>query len=72
MHDEPDAQRFNLSTVLEYYDIFEKLVVRHSLALILTRRLEYIPVRGGQAKHIIAQADLVMRTEMFRVNTMKS
>ena len=30
-NDAPDDQRFNLSAVLEYYDLFENLVVRDSL-----------------------------------------
>ena len=45
--DEPDAQRYNLSTVLDYYDMFGNLVVRDCL-------------RGGQDKNIIRQEDLVL------------
>ena len=38
----------------------------------LTRRLEFNPVRGGHARHIIAAADLTLRTEMFRINALQS
>ena len=46
---------FTLNGILEYYDTFEQLVVRD---------MNF----GGAAKSLILQADLVLRTEIFRLN----
>ena len=47
--------RFTLNVVLEYYDTFGQLVVKDCNF-------------GGAAKNLILQADLVLRTEIFRLN----
>ena len=56
--DTSDTLRFTLNAVLEYYDTFEQLVIRDAN-------------QGGAAKSLILQADLVLRTEMFRLNTLQ-
>ena len=55
MKEEPDALRFSLSAVLEYYDVFAWLVIRDAN-------------RGGWPKCLIAHADVALRTEMCRAN----
>ena len=54
-NDGTGAHRRNLSELLKYYDLFENLVVRDIL-------------RGRQARDIISQADLALRTGMFRAS----
>ena len=53
--DTSDTLWFTLNSILEYYDTFEQLVIRDANL-------------GGAAKSLILQADLVLRTEMFRLN----
>ena len=67
MKDEPDSQWFSvtsilarwskstMSAVLEYYDAFPFLVIRDCN-------------HGGNAKNTIIQADVTLRTEIFRLN----
>ena len=55
--DAVEAQWFTMRTVLEYYDAFEALVIRDSSF-------------GGTGGDLILNADLVLRTEMFRTNTL--
>ena len=52
--DETDSQWLSHATVPEYYDAFEVLAVRGSLA-------------GRHAENLIKQAGATLRAEMFRV-----
>ena len=58
-----------LCTVLEYYDTFETLAIRdiHELWPVGHNPISL----GGQGNDLIIASDLVLRTDMFRINTLQ-
>ena len=55
LKDNPESPWFALNSILGYFDTFDPLVVRACNC-------------GGAAKGLIPHADLVLRTEIFRLN----